>query len=273
MKRTVFFISDGTGITAEAIGQSLISQFENLEFEFFTLPYIDNIEKAQLAVEQINQAYQEKKVKPLIFGTLIDPKMRAVLKESQGLLMDLFDTFITPLEKELNCQSSYKIGRSHGLIDFHTYKTRIDAVNFALANDDGIGIHNYKDADLILIGISRCGKTPTSLYLALQFGVLTANYPFTADDLPHVELPTFLREFKQKLFGLTIEIERLHSIRNERRPQSQYASYEQCKKEIQALEQLYRRERIPYLNTTHFSIEEIATKILAQAGISRRIKG
>jgi len=273
LQRTVFFISDGTGITAEAIGQSLLSQFENIPFNCVTIPYIDTIEKAQDTIKQINLAFDETNEKPLIFATLVNPKIREYLEQSHGLLMDVFNAFLNPLEKELQLKSSYTIGRSHAVSNYEHYQNRVSAVNFALACDDGIGTKYYDDAEVILIGISRSGKTPTSLYLALQFGILAANYPFTSDDMPNLHLPEILLPFKKKLFGLTINVERLHAIRAERRPNSTYSSYKQCEMEIKAVETLYRRNQIPFINTTTFSIEEIATRIMASLGIQRKTLG
>jgi len=270
MKRNVFFISDGTGITAEALGHSLITQFDTIEFEATTIPYINNQEKAQKVVEQINEIYDQEKLRPLVFATLVNPEIYATIKESRGKLIDLFKTFIDPLEKELGIKSSFTIGLSHSMADFTTYKNRIDAINYTLAHDDGVKPHNYGQADVVLVGVSRSGKTPTCLYLALQFGILAANYPLTDDDFKRLTLPESLKPYKDKLYGLVVDAKRLHAIRNERRPNSQYASMQQCRKEINELIAMYQHENVPYLNTTHYSIEEIATKILAKAGIQRR---
>ena len=271
MKRTVFFISDGTGITAEMLGHSLLTQFEPLSISPITLPYIDTAEKAQKALGLIHHAYQKDGAKPLVFATLINQEVRQIIATCEGQLFDLLNTFIQPLEKALDMKSSYRVGRSHAMIDYDAYKTRIDAINYTLANDDGIGTHNYPKADIIILGVSRSGKTPTCLYLALQHGIFAANYPLTEEELGQQSLPTELKKYKHKSFGLTIEPERLHSIRSERRPNSRYAKLEQCRQEIKMVETLYQQEQIPFINTTQFSIEEIATRILAITEIPRRI--
>lgn len=270
-KRTVFFISDGTGITAETLGHSLMTQFETIEFESITLPYTSTLKKADDAVQRINLAQQQEGLKPLVFTTLINADIREHIRTCKGLLLDLFDIFIKPLEKELQAKSSYTIGRSHGVVDFDSYKTRIEAVNYALNNDDGAGTQNYHKADVIVVGVSRCGKTPTSLYLALQFGIYAANYPIVEDDISSQKIPECLREYRDKLFGLTIDVEQLHAIRSERRANSQYASMQQCRLEVTEVEGLFRRENIPFLNSTTRSIEELATKILDKTGIERRL--
>lgn len=270
MKRTVFFISDGTGITAETLGHSLLTQFADIPFEKITVPYIDTPTKAEETVLQINHT-AEHGLKPLIFATLVNPEIRTILAKSKGLLFDFFKTFLDPLEAELQTRSSHSIGRMHGMVDYNAYMTRINAVNYALSHDDGLSTQNYSKADLILMGVSRCGKTPTCLYLALQFGLYAANYPFTEEDMGNPGLPQALTAYRAKIFGLTIEPERLHKIREERRPNSRYSSTVQCHDEIKKMEALLIKEKIPYLNTTTRSIEEIATSILAKLNIKRRL--
>lgn len=271
MKRHVFMISDGTGITAESLGNSLLSQFEQLEFEKQTLPYIDTMEKADMVVDKLNNSYIETNLPPLVFMTLVNQKISAYIKQSKASIFDLFNTFLAPLEEELQTASSYTVGRTHAVGNSKSYDQRIEAVNYTLAHDDGIKIRDYDKADIILIGVSRCGKTPTCLYMALQFGVMAANYPLTDDDLSYLTVPELLQPYKNKLFGLNIDPERLHHIRSERRPNSHYASIEQCRIETGEVENMYQREKIPYLNSTRYSIEEIATKIMAATNIKRKL--
>ncbi|MFY7697535.1 MAG: posphoenolpyruvate synthetase regulatory kinase/phosphorylase PpsR [Legionella sp.] len=271
VKRFVYMISDGTGITAESLGNSLVSQFEQIDFEKKTIPYVDTKEKANEVVALLNSCYQQSGIKPLVFMTLVNPEISAQIKQAHAKIFDLFSTFLDPLEQELNTKSSYTVGRTHGVANVESYNLRIEAVNYALEHDDGVKIRGYQHADIILIGVSRCGKTPSCLYMALQFGIMAANYPFAEDELIDFCLPTSLKPFKAKLFGLTIDPLRLHQIRTERRPNSLYASTEQCRLEIAEVEEMYKREAIPYLNTTRYSIEEITTKIMASAGIQRKI--
>lgn len=271
-KRTVFFVSDGTGITAEVLGHSLLTQFGNISFEQSTIPYVNTEQKAHEAIALINQTGERDGHKPIIFATIINDDIRRLIEQQcSGMLMDFFKTFIGPLEAELDTRSSHSVGRTHGLIDYNTYQIRIDAVNYALAHDDGLSTRNYGKADIILVGVSRCGKTPTCLYLALQFGIFAANYPFVEDDMERLQLPEALKQYRNKLFGLTIDAERLQAIRNERRPNSKYASIDQCKLETEKVEQLFRQEKIAYLSSTTRSIEEIATTILATMKVKRRL--
>ncbi|MFE8071527.1 pyruvate, water dikinase regulatory protein [Marinobacteraceae bacterium S3BR75-40.1] len=269
-KRTAFFVSDGTGITAEALGNSLLAQFDDIEFEKITLPYIDTVEKARSLVHRINQADNNDGHRPLIFDTIVDRTIRAELAGANGFMVDIFGTFLDPLEKELGAGSSYTVGKSHSIVNSPHYERRINAVNFALDNDDGARTRHYDEADLILIGVSRSGKTPTCLYMALQYGLKAANYPITEDEIQDQKIPPELRGYREKLFGLTIDPERLSTIRNERRPNSRYSSLKQCMMEVEEVELMYRRERIPYLDTTDYSVEEIGSRILVQSGIERR---
>lgn len=271
MKRYVLMISDGTGLTVESLGNSLLTQFEGIEFDKQIFPYIDTLEKAHALLTKINYAFETTGQKSIVFMTLVNPDICALIKQSNACVFDLFNTFLEPLESELGTKSSDTIGRAHGLPDNTIYDQRIEAVNYALTYDDGLKISGYEQADIILIGVSRSGKTPSCLYMALQFGVFAANYPFTEDDLSDFQLPKTLKPYKHKLFGLTIDPKRLQNIRTERCPNSRYASTEQCRREISEVEAMYQFENIPFINSTHFSIEEITTKIMAITKIKRRI--
>jgi regulator of PEP synthase PpsR (kinase-PPPase family) len=264
-KRTAFFISDRTGITAENLGHSLLSQFEGIEFKRVRLPFLDTPEKARAAVEQINAASRADGQRPLVFSTLILPAVHDIIEQSDALILDLFEMFIVPMEAELGQHSSHAIGRSHaaGL----NYSARMDAVNYALSHDDGGITRELNRADIVLVGVSRCGKTPTSLYMALQFGIYAANYPLVPEDFAGADLPSALKPLRSKLYGLTIRAERLQQIRTERTPNSRYASLENCQLEVKQAESLMRQFNIPYLDVTAMSVEEIATTILHQTGI------
>ncbi len=271
MKRSVFFISDGTGITAETLGHSLLAQFENIQFDESTLPYIDSIEKATAVVAEINSTAEAEGSRPIIVDTIVDKDIRAVIAQANAFMLDVFDTFVGKLEAELCSNSANAVGKYHSIVNNESYNIRIDAVHFALDNDDGGRTRLYDKADIILTGVSRSGKTPTSLYMALQFGVFAANYPLTEDDFDDLRLPAALRDHKKKLFGLTIEPERLAAIRQERKANSRYASIQQCEMEVRAVQAMFNKEGIPYINATHLSIEEISTRIMATAGIKRRL--
>ncbi len=270
-KRSAFFISDRTGITAEMLGHSLLTQFEMVVFDEVTLPFVDSIEKAQATVEQINEKAAADGARPLLFSTLVNQDISAVVATANALFLDCFEIFILPMEKELGVPASHAVGRSHSATDFADYHHRIEAVNYSLAHDDGVSTRDLGEADIILTGVSRCGKTPTCLYLAMQFGVRAANYPLVPEDFNSVELPAQVRPLKQHLYGLTIKPERLRQIRNERRPGSSYATLANCEFEVREAEAMMRRENIPFLDATSKSVEELAATIMQAAKLVRRI--
>jgi len=269
--RSVFFVSDQTGVTAETLGHSLMTQFEGLEFRPVTLPFVSSLDKAQEAVRRINRAAEDEGLRPIVFSTLVQDDLREVVLAANALFLDLFSAFVGPLERELNTRATHRAGRAHGIADLAAYTTRINATNFALANDDGSG-GDYEHADVVLVGVSRVGKTPTCVYMALQYGVFAANYPLTEDDLEAGKLPARLERYRAKLYALTIKPERLQQIRTERRPESRYASQRQVQYELRAAEALFTRYAIPSLDTTETSIEEIASRLLNTTGIERRLR-
>lgn len=270
-RRTVFFVSDQTGVTAETMGHSLLTQFEGVAFRPVTLPFVATIEKAEEALRRIDAAGAESGVRPIIFSTLVQDEIRDVVKRSNALFLDFFDAFVGPLETELAMRSTHRAGRAHGIADLPAYTARINATNYALANDDGTG-RDYELADVVLTGVSRVGKTPTCLYLALQYGIFAANYPLTEDDLESGKLPRLIEPHRTKLYGLTIKPERLQQIRHERRPDSKYSSAQQVAFELRSAQALFDRYQIPCIDTTETSIEEIASRILDRKGIERRVR-
>ena len=260
--RTVFFVSDGTGITAETFGNSILAQF-SAQARHLRRPFIDTPDKAYQVVREINHVGEIEGKRPVVFVTLVNEEIQGILKtQSNALVLDLFNTFIEPLEAEFVVKSNHRIGRFTDVAKSQEYTDRIEAINYSLAHDDGQSSRNLADADVILVGVSRSGKTPTSLYLAMQHGIKAANYPLIPEDFDRRALPSMLAPFKSKCFGLTIDPERLSQIRNERRPASRYASLENCRFEVSEAESMMRREGISWLSSTHKSIEEIATTIL-----------
>jgi hypothetical protein len=269
---SVFFVSDQTGVTAETMGHSLLTQFEGLDFRQTTLPFVSTVDKAEQAVRRINATAAADGRRPIVFSTLVRDDVRLVVKRSEGVFLDFFDAFLGPLEAELAVKSSQREGRAHGMADQAAYTTRIDATNFALAADDGAVNADYARADVVLIGVSRSGKTPTCVYMAMHYGIFAANYPLTDDDFEHERLPPALAPHARKLFGLTIAPRRLQQIRTERRPGSRYATQQQCEYEVRTAERLFQRYGVPLLDTTECSIEEIASRIIERQGIERRLR-
>jgi regulator of PEP synthase PpsR (kinase-PPPase family) len=268
--RTVFFVSDGTGITAETFGHSLLAQFEGVPFKQLRLPFIDTMEKAADVIGKINNVSRDSRLRPIVFSTLVDPEINYAVRCAHGLFLDMFQTFVEPLEKELGIKSTHSIGRSHNIADSKEYNARIEAINFSLAHDDGQTHGGLADADVILVGVSRSGKTPTSLYLAMQYGIKAANYPLIPEDFERQTLPSALPKYRAKLFGLSITPERLAEVRNERRPNSKYAALQTCRDEVALAEAMMRREGIRWLSSTTKSIEEIAATVLQEIRLERR---
>ena len=270
--RTVFFLSDRTGITAEMLGNSLLTQFEDITFRRVTIPFVDSLDKVSDALRQVNETADREGQRPIVISSVVDETMSAIIRrDARALTLDMFQIFIQPLEAELGAKSSHAAGRTHGIANSHEYFARMEAINFTQSHDDGAATRDLSKAQVILVGVSRCGKTPTSLYLALQFGVRAANFPLTPDDFADKKLPASVAPFRDKLFGLTIHPDRLREIREERRPGSTYSALESCRYEVREAEAMMRRENVPMLDTSSKSIEEIATTILHQAQLARHI--
>ena len=259
--RTVFFVSDGTGITAETFGNSILAQF-SIRPRHVRRPFIDTPDKAHQVVREINGTAERERQRPVVFTTLVDPEMLAIVSQSSGMVLDMFRAFVAPLEVEFGVKSNHRVGRFTDASTSQEYTDRIEAINFSLAHDDGQSSKNLDVADVILVGVSRSGKTPTSLYLAMQHGVKAANYPLIPEDFERNQFPKSLAPHKRKCFGLTIDPERLAQIRHERRPGGRYAALDNCRMEVREAESMMRREGIAWLSSTHKSIEEIATTIL-----------
>lgn len=266
--RTVFYVSDRTGVTSETVGQSLLSQFEQVEVRTVTIPFVTTAEAAHSVVSRINAAAEQAGTLPIMFCTVVDPSIREIVKGAKALVLDFFEVFLSPLEAELSQKASSVSGTASDPVR----QAQIDATNFALANDDGSGPRDYDAADVILVGVSRSGKTPTSLYMALHYGIYAANYPLTEDELETGKLPDVLLSHKRKLHGLTIDPERLQQIRTERRPGSRYASARQIQYEVRTAEALFQRSGLSYLNVTECSVEEIASRVIHRMDLNRRMR-
>ncbi len=270
-QRTVFFISDRTGVTAESFGESLLNQFAQIEFKQCTIPFVDTLDRAHAVLEKVFVAAQKGTERPIVFSSIVSPEIRQVFHGHEHILhVDYLETFVPTLEQEFKTKANMIVGLTHGITNELKYDARMDAVNFAMDSDDGISEKYFAEADVILLGVSRSGKTPTCLYLALQYGVRAANYPLTPDDFDSTDLPPMVKAYKHKLFGLTIEPVRLNHIRSERRANSKYASIENCRFEVNEAEAMYRQYGIPFMSTTHKSVEELAATILQLTKVKRR---
>jgi len=266
--RQVYFLSNGTAITAETLGVSLLAQFPDHRFDSKTIPFVDSVEKATQVSEEISRSIGEANQLPIVICTMGDPELMRIINQSKALVLDPFGDFLPRLEKVLAAQH-HEPGQSHRIVDPSLYDSRIDAIDFSMMHDDGSKTRSYDQAEIILIGVSRSGKTPSCLYLALQFGIKAANYPITEEDMESEKLPEPIRPFKDRLYGLTTDLNRLINIRQTRRPNSRYSSSQQCRYELRAVEDMYQRHDIHYINTSTMSVEEISARIIKDTGLHR----
>lgn len=265
----VYFLSNGTAITAETLGLSLLAQFPDCQFQTRTIPFIDTLEKAHKVSNEINRGSGNgNNQMPIVICTMGDADLMQIISQSRALMIDPFGDILPRLEKVLSAQH-HEPGQSHRTVNPSVYDSRIDAIDYAMIHDDGGKTRNYNEADIILIGVSRSGKTPSCLYLALQFGIKAANYPITEEDMEYEQLPEPIRAFKPQLYGLTTDLNRLVKIRQERRPNSRYSSSKQCRYELKAVEEMYQRHNIRYINTSEMSVEEISARIIRDNGLNR----
>ena len=266
--RQVYFLSNGTAITAETLGLSLLAQFPGHQFQTRTVPFVDTFEKAHAISAEIDKNIDQANQLPIVICTMADPDLIKIINQSKALVIDPLSDFLPRLEKVLAAHS-HQPDQSHRIVNPSLYDSRIEAIDYTMQHDDGGKTQNYDEADIILIGVSRSGKTPSCLYLALQFGLKAANYPITEEDLGFETLPDPIKPFKEQLYGLTTDLNRLVSIRKVRRPDSKYSSVEQCRFELRAVEEMYQRHKIAYINTSEMSVEEISARIIRDTGLHR----
>lgn len=259
--RDAFFVSDSTGITAETLGNALLANFPSVTFRRHTVPFVDTAASARNVVTTIRERAPAGS-DPIIFATVKSVGILAELHRSGGVVIDLLGGHLRELEATLGSVASELLGQYHGVGDIERYFGRMRAVEYAIEHDDGQSSRALDVADLIIIAPSRCGKTPTTMYLALQYGLAVANYPLTDDDFPADELPSIIAPYAGKCFGLTTTPLRLSQVRHERRPESTYASLAQCTLELRRSEDLYRRNRVPFLNSSTKSVEEMSAVIM-----------
>lgn len=268
-KRVVYFVSDRTGLTAESYGRSLLAQFPGFEFEHRKISFIDSQRQAEIGAEEIRQAVEEEDSQPIVFSTLVESGIHDIIDRTGACVINLFSVFIEPLEGCLGEKSAHTQGISHSIFGNTEYQRRLDAIEYALAHDDGVRPDQYEEAEVVLVGVSRCGKTPSSLYLAMNFSIRVANYPMTEEELESDALPECLSMWKDKLVGLTIRPAQLSAIRQRRRPNSSYSSPAVCQKQVRTAERIFSASRIPVFDTTDTSIEEIAGSVVKTLGLRR----
>jgi [pyruvate, water dikinase]-phosphate phosphotransferase / [pyruvate, water dikinase] kinase len=257
----VFFLSDSTGISAETMGNALLIQFPDLRFDRTLFPFITTVEEARRVVALLDEA-MDGPVTPLVFTTAAVDTIRHELARTRAPVIDFFDIHMSRVEEVLGSRGLHEAARLHGVGDIRNYNDRMAAVEFTIEHDDGQSVRALEKADVVLIAPSRCGKTPTSMYLALQHGLFVANYPLVDEDLDRNDLPGLLGDHVSRCVGLTTTVERLSRVRNERRPNSRYASAEQCRWELRRAADLYAANRIPVIDSSSRSVEEMSTLIV-----------
>jgi regulator of PEP synthase PpsR (kinase-PPPase family) len=258
----VFFLSDSTGISAETMGNALLIQFPGLRFERTVIPFISSVEEARSVVARLDQALDSSPRTPLVFTTAASDEVRLELRRTRCPLIDFFDLHMQQVEAILGTPGERLAARLHGVGDIQRYNSRMQAIEYTIEHDDGQSVRSLDKADVILVAPSRCGKTPTAMYLALQHGLFVANYPIVDEDLEVTELPRPVRQLRQRCFGLMTSPQRLSAVRQERRPGSQYASLEQCTFELRRTEAMFKRHGLPVVDSSTKSVEEISTMIL-----------
>lgn len=257
----VFFLSDSTGISAETMGNALLIQFPDLPFERRLLPFITTEDDARKVVEVLDRAAAGPG-RAIAFSTTALTSIRDILHTTTCPLIDFFDIHMTRVEEILGVEGVRQASRLHSMGDVQRYNSRMAAVEYAIEHDDGGSLRALEKAEVILLAPSRCGKTPTTMYLALQHGVFVANYPLVEEDFDTDQLPRPVRGLRDRCFGITTSPERLSQVRNERRANSRYASLRQCSWELRRAEALFKRNRIPVVNSATKSVEEMSTVIL-----------
>jgi len=257
----VFFLSDSTGISAETMGNALLIQFPQLHFERRLIPFITTAEEARRVVAILDEA-ADGPVTPIAFTTAATDEIREVLLTSRCPMIDFFELHISRVEAVLGVPAARVTAQLHGVGDVQRYNARMAAIEYSIEHDDGQSLRALDRADVILIAPSRCGKTPTTMYLALQHGLFVANYPLVEEDLESSDLPRPIRALKDRCIGMLATPGRLCEVRQQRRPKSRYASLEQCTYELRRAEAMYAANRVPVINSTTRSVEEMSTLIV-----------
>ena len=265
--KDVYYISDSTGILITNLAHALLCQFPEINFHEEKFPFVRTVEEAEKILAYILKHSSGRR--PIIFSTITDPKVRQVLDSPEVEFFDAFDYFLQRLENSLEATALRVPGFSRH-IDHISMADRVEAIHFCLEHDDGTRVQEYDEANVIMLGVSRTGKTPVSVYLATQMGLKAANFPLTSEHLDVYQLPEHIRRNRKCAIGLTTTPELLHSVREKRYAGSKYAHFSTCREEIRKAEQIFERYQIPIVNTAGKSIEEIATQVTQEMGLSKK---
>ncbi len=260
--KDVYYISDSTAILAEDLGRALLCQFPGISFNEEKIPFVRSPEQAQAALQKILERSGGRF--PLLFCTIIDRNIREIFDSPEVEYFDILNGFLGQLEHSLEATPLREPGFSRRGKDI---AKRVEAIHYTLEHDDGTRTREYHQADIILVGVSRSGKTPVSVYLATHFGLKAANFPLTSEQLDNYVLPVDIIRNRQRALGLTSSPKHLHKIREKRYKGSSYASLSTCSRELQQARQLFSQHQIRVLETEGKSIEELAVQAIQLTGI------
>jgi len=263
----VYYVSGSTAILAEDMGKALLAQFQGILFREEKIPFIHTPEDAHKALEHILQ--QSEGNPPLVFCTIMDQATRDVFNCPQVRFFDIFLNTLELLEQALGTPALREPGYSRHFTLSRMNK-RVDAIHFSLEHDDGTRPAEYDEAEIILVGVSRSGKTPASIYLATHMELKSANFPLTEDHLHQHELPKEIVRNRKRAVGLTCSPQYLHTIREKRYAGSTYASLATCTRELQQANRLYIRHNLKVINVEGRSIEEIAVQAIQAIGLNKK---
>jgi len=265
--KDVYYISDSTGILATNLGQALICQFPEVNFSGEKFPFIRTVEDAKKTLAYILSRSGGRR--PLIFSTIINSDVRKIFDSPEVEFFDAFGHFLDRLETCLETPALREPGFARHLDNVHMAK-RVEAIYFCLEHDDGRKVDEFDEADIILLGVSRAGKTPISVYLSTQMGLKSANFPLTSEYLTRYRIPDGIMQNRAKAVGLTTSAQLLNSVREKRYPGSNYAKLSTCIEEIHQAQRIFQKNKIPIISTAGKSIEEAATQVLRELSILKK---
>ncbi len=257
----VYLISDSTGETLDRIFMALKAQFNNFDYDLNQFSFTRT--KNQITTI-LNDA--KKQESPIILYTVVNSKLAKFLAEKAneknipcfGVLGDLILNF----SKILNEKATHLPSAQH-VLDEDYYK-RIEAIQFTMNHDDGNNTENILESDIVLVGVSRTSKTPTSIYLANK-GLKTSNIPLIND----MSIPNDIMKSKTLcVIGLTTEAERLYDIRRNRlsslkeNEASDYTNLEKIRLEVEESKKMFKKNKWPTIDVTRKSVEETAASII-----------
>lgn len=265
--KDVYYVSGSTALLAEDVGKALLCQFQEISFNEEKIPFIKTRAAAEKAMKHILE--QSGGVRPLVFCTIMDAGIKKILDSPEVEFFDVFGNVLDRLENCLETKALRVPGYSRNIDDI-TLAKRVEAIHFSIEHDDGTRSREYDEAEVILLGVSRSGKTPVSVYLATHMGIKSANFPLTSEHLDSYELPPEIVRNRKKVVGLMTSPGLLHKIREQRYSGSTYAKLSTCATELNQAKEIYLRYGIQSLETDGKSIEETSVQVTQLVDIPRK---